>query len=82
MNSEKGPKAFSLSAFRIHNFLGSPPANSPRHRPVPRLGERLDLRLREAGEYDPELRELKNVQGLLLRRAQAGLPSLIALNHS
>ncbi len=45
----------------------SPPANPPGHRPVPALGERLDLRLREAGQHDPELRDLQNVQGLLLR---------------
>jgi hypothetical protein len=61
--------------------LGSPPANSPRHCPIPALAERLDLQQGEAGEHDPELRDLQNVQGLLLRGVQSRLPGLISANH-
>jgi hypothetical protein len=45
------------------------------------LGERLDLGLRKAGEYDPELRDLQDIQGLLRLPVQARLPGLIAINH-
>ena len=77
------PRPGFNSLFTIHHslFLGAPPANPPRHHSVPGRSERLYGRLREAGEYDPELRDLQNVQRLLLWGAQPRLPGLIAVNH-